>query len=45
VISGFGLVAGMAVEAVRQLQLRSPEDQRGHWIGVEGARAGLEVKR
>ena len=30
-VSGFGLVAGMAVEAVRQLQLRSPdpEYQRG----------------
>jgi len=44
-VSGFGLVAGMAVEAVRQLQLRSPEDQRRHWSGGEGARAGLEVKR
>ena len=30
-VSGFGLVAGMAVEAVRQLQLSSPdpEYQRG----------------
>jgi|GEM_PF-1724819 len=37
-VSGFGLVAGMAVEAVRQLQLRSPdpEYQRGRRSGGRG---------
>lgn len=41
-VSGFGLVAGMAVEAVRQLQLRSPdlEYQRGRRSGGRGAQAG-----
>ena len=37
-VSGFGLVAGMAGEAVRQLQLRSPdpEYQRGRRSGGRG---------
>ena len=37
-VSGFGLVAGMAVEAVRQLQLRSPdpEYQQGRRSGGRG---------
>ena len=37
-LSGFGLVAGMAVEAVRQLQLSNPdpEYQRGRRSGGRG---------
>ena len=37
-VSGFGLVAGMAVEAVRQLQLSNPdpEYQRGRRSGGRG---------
>ena len=37
-VSGFGLVAGMAVEAVRQLQLNNPdpEYQRGRRSGGRG---------
>jgi len=37
-VSGFGLVAGMAVEAVRQLQQRNPdpEYQRGRQSGGRG---------
>ena len=37
-VSGFGLVAGMAVEAVRQLQLRSPDPEyrRGRRSGEPG---------
>lgn len=37
-VSGFGLVAGMAVEAVRQLQLSNPdpEYQRGRQSGRRG---------
>jgi len=40
-VSGFGLVAGMAVEAVRQLQLNNPdpEYQRGRRSGGRGGQS------
>jgi len=47
-VSGFGLVAGMAVEAVRQLQLKSPDPEyrRGRRSGgVRGQGRPRGVKR
>jgi hypothetical protein len=44
-VSGFGLVAGMALEAVRQLQLSNPDPEyqlarRARWRGGRGRPRG-----